>query len=54
MSSEHSELVLDFKELYEVPGDNQDDGLPPAPGSGAVTGLVGPKSRRKFWDILVG
>ena len=44
LSSEHSELVLDFRELYEVPGGSQVDGLPPAPSSGAVTGLVGPKN----------
>ena len=31
LSSEHSELVLDFRELYEVPSGSQVDGLPPAP-----------------------
>ena len=40
----HSKVVLDIIELYEVPGGNLVDGLPPAPSSGAVTGLVGPKN----------
>ena len=43
-SSKHSEVILEFKELYEVSGGNLVDGLPPAPSSGAVTGLVGPKN----------
>ena len=44
-SSKHSEVILEFKELYEVSGGNLVDGLPPAPSnSGDVTGLVGPKN----------
>ena len=43
------------KELYEFLAVTKVDGLPPAPSSGAVTGLVGPKnldgSFADFWVV---
>ena len=37
-------IPVDGKELYEFLAVTKVDGLPPAPSSGAVTGLVGPKN----------
>ena len=37
-------IRVDGKKLYEFLAVTKVDGLPPAPSSGAVTGLVGPKN----------
>ena len=37
-------IPIDGKKLYEFLAVTKVDGLPPAPSSGAVTGLVGPKN----------
>ena len=37
-------IPVDGKELYEFLAVTKVDGLPPAPSSGDVTGLVGPKN----------
>ena len=37
-------IRVDGRKLYEFLAVTKVDGLPPAPSSGAVTGLVGPKN----------
>ncbi len=48
-------ICVDCKKLYEFLAVTKVDGLPPAPSSGAVTGLVGPKnldgSFDDFWVV---
>ena len=43
-------IRVDGRKLYEFLAVTKVDGLPPAPSSGAVTGLVGPKNLGGSFD----